>query len=501
MSKSKNPSYAKELDEIELIKWLKSHYSKIAFMNAHKNLKYEAHERTDRLHAAIRNLQEQKLSEQPEYVMEVWRFLFGKAIVYLKYRDTREMIHDDEDYGVETLYEFFKTFKEFQPLLYGASEARYRDHITHMLTVFLIGEYLIHESIKFNSIDVGVGNFPINIDNDEKEAMWCIIALTHDLGIPLEKIPDINKKIREMLTQFEILNIEEISYPLICLPVDELGIRLISSDICKVSTVEDNILSKEESTNGIDETHDQTTKLNQDVENERYLTHIQSKYLTKFSEAFVKRDHGILGCLVLLRNLVYFLETDFSIDAYKPMKVEDAKQFLIRRNILRTIASHNNDNIYYESVLDFSFLLLLFDEVHEWARPRFLSMIEQKGLTTYVTLKKLTPKNVHYLVEFKSEKDDVLDTKRIKTFQLEILQYFIRKCNKYLRVLRSAVKDTSKMRLTLEVLDSVTPTQKTYKYVHSNPQNVTMLVDSKRYTLKKLNDLAEHQKNDLAPLL
>src|SRR4030042_333324 len=181
MTNIKIPSYAKnKLDEKPLIHWLKTHYLKITFMKKLPDLKYEAHERTTKLHEAIIKLDEnRKLSEQPEEVMAVWRYLVGKAIVYLKYRDNREHIHDDEDYGVETLFEFYKKFREFQPLLYGASEARYRDHIMHMLTVFLIGEYLIRSSVMFNTIDVGDIHLSKKIDKDEKEAMWCVISLTH----------------------------------------------------------------------------------------------------------------------------------------------------------------------------------------------------------------------------------------------------------------------------------------------------------------------------------
>ena len=264
----------------------------------------------------------------------MWRNLFGKAIVYLKSKDGREEYHDDEDYGVDKLNKFFETFSQFEPLLYGAEE-RYRDHMKHVLSVFLIGEFLIRNTIGFGNINIGDSDFPIGtISADEKEAMWCVMSLAHDLGIPLEKIPRINEKVEKMLTQFGIIGAQGISYPYICSPMDEFTIRFISSDLRKLDSTKAEL---------------------------KFLTHTQSKYFLKFSGSYERRNHGIISCLVLMKNLVFFLETDCSLDDRKPLDLEDAKQFLIRRSILRAIASHSNNDIYYLKVNDFAFLLSIFD--------------------------------------------------------------------------------------------------------------------------------------------
>ncbi len=73
------------------------------------------------------------------------------------------------------------------------------------------------------------------------------------------------------------------------------------------------------------------------VSDKRYLTHLQTKYFLKFSEAYETRNHGITSCLVLMKNLVFFLETDSTLDTQKPLEPIDAKQFLIRRNILQEL--------------------------------------------------------------------------------------------------------------------------------------------------------------------
>ncbi|MDD5702240.1 MAG: hypothetical protein PHU23_09355, partial [Dehalococcoidales bacterium] len=133
------------LDDYGLINWFKNNYQDIVFIN--EKLPFEAHDRTKELLNSIGKLRTSPLYEQKDEVAAIWRNLLGKAIVYLKSKDEREEFHDDEDIGVEKLTEFFDRFREFEPLLYGASAERYRDHMAHMLCVFLTGEYLIRKAI------------------------------------------------------------------------------------------------------------------------------------------------------------------------------------------------------------------------------------------------------------------------------------------------------------------------------------------------------------------
>ena len=94
------------LNDKALISWLKENHHEIKFI---EKLPYEAYERTEKLLSAIDKLNpNEDLIKQPKLVADVWRNLLGKAIVYLKYKDDREKYHDDEDYGVEKLDEFFK---------------------------------------------------------------------------------------------------------------------------------------------------------------------------------------------------------------------------------------------------------------------------------------------------------------------------------------------------------------------------------------------------------
>ncbi len=451
-----------QLNDLTLIEWLKKNHRGIAFT---AQLPYEAHGRGQKLVTAIDKLDsDKKLVNQPGVVAEIWRHLIGKAIVYLKSEDRREEYHDDEDYGVEKLDEFFRTFREFESLLYGAEKVRYRDHIAHMLTVFLIGELLINETIGFDKIDVSDKDFPEGkiISDHEKEAMWCIISLTHDLGIALERIVDISPKAKEMLAKFGIINMQELSYPFLFLPLHDFTLKFISSELQPLA----------------------------DGNEKRFIPHIQSKYFLKFAEAYESRDHGIISCLVLMKNLVYFLETDYSLDLFEPLKLDDARHFLIRNTILRSIAAHNNENIYYLTLPQFPFLLTIFDELHEWGRPRLIEMFEKEGPETIVTVENLNETAISYKFALKPRL--TLDDREKKRVGKEIHEHFIRKCEKIKRILRSAVggKDRNLI-LTFELSDELEAKFIRYKIVHEKPDNVKIFKNNKE--ISWLDLLAEDQ--------
>lgn len=81
--------------------------------------------------------------------------------------------------------------------------------------------------------------------------------------------------------------------------------------------------------------------------------------------------------------LLYFLESDYSINEDYEFKHEDARQFYIRREILRAIASHTCADIYQLDALNFSFLLIVADDSQEWGRKSISELYTQKEISTY----------------------------------------------------------------------------------------------------------------------
>jgi len=315
---------------------------------------------------------------------DLWRNLLIDSICILKINDNREKIYNDSkenlqlfidnfenirktsSYGIDEIGMYFDDFIEFESVLYG-TDKHYRDHVKHVLQVWAIGIGLINSNeiifkdgyiVKNNKdfhfqIDVeeelkSVSEGDINtinfikkqpyISKSELWAMWTIIALCHDLGYPIEKTSEINKQAKKIISHFGNMNFSELNY---------------SFDIFNSFLVDKflNIISSK-------------AKLNSQK------TSIQTKYRDKISKSLEDYKHGVFSSLLIFKNLTYFLETDYST-THENLSDEDLRQFHIRKEILRSIASHTCPKVYHLELNTLSFLLILCDELQEWNRPKF----------------------------------------------------------------------------------------------------------------------------------
>ena len=533
------------IEDKTLIDWFKDNYEKITFINIKPE--YERIERSSRLKESITDLiKDKKFFEQKEKLISIWKDLVANAIIFLKSKDDRECFHDDGDYGIEDLGEFFDRYCEFEKLLYGSGEY-YRDHVSHVFKVFLLGEKLVRDHLGgFSSIDVmdhklelclfrwekipgddnarllrylqneyGIGwgkdaeiskssddkticikkdensakimfdeinkkatlelsdgviyDLKVKTENDErkiiksklitaeeKEAMWCIASLTHDLGYPTEVVHKIHDQLKDMLSVF---NIKDVSYILSqqSQSFNDFIIRLISSDL---------------------------TLCDEKDGSSYYTTHTQAKYYFKYSRSIEKWNHGVESCVVLMKSLVYFLETDFSIDRRRSMKIDDAQQFLIRQRILRSIASHNCDFIYHLK-LDLSFLLRIIDEMQEWDRPKLADLFMKTPATEFKIIE-FKKDNIEYSINFRYDGD--FESEDLMEFHADVKEYFRRKINTYIMILRSAVDGKQrKFVLTFKVVAAARSKENTYKFIHKNPQEITCELDGNTIKLADLD--------------
>lgn len=457
----------------DLIVWLKGNYQDIEFISHAPS--YQRVDRKKRLSEYITNLKtDKKLYEQKDLLIEIWKDLVAMAVIYLKSKDERECFNDDGDYGIDQLGVFFQEYCNFEKVLYGNGDY-YRDHVSHVFKVFLLGEKLVNENLTdFSSIEVMDSKLLLDylkqdsgendtdyqkrtqtklITADEKEAMWCIVSLTHDLGYPTEVVNDIHDNLKNMLA---IFNIQDVSYILSqqSQMFNDSIVKLISSDLKIVKNDRE----------GADED-----------EPPEYITHTQAKYYFKYSRSIENWDHGVESCIVLVKSLVYFLETDYSIDERKTMDIDDARQFLIRQRILRAIASHNCDFIYHLK-LDLSFLLKIIDEMQEWGRPS-LSDLFIKTSNSSFSIDKFTKNEIEYTILFSGDTlSEAVDREQLHN---NIKHYFKRCADKYIMILRSAVdgkeRSDNKLILTLNVVDE-TEKEIKYKFIHPNPKDIKLYV-------------------------
>lgn len=300
-------------------------------------------------------------------IKDIWKLVIQKSIKCLRYFDSREPYLENQSkhpvaYGVDELSEYFDKYIKFESMLYGGGKY-YRDHVIHVFRVWLLGleclleddgNYLkrieIHQDIKVNSL--------------EKISIWSMIALTHDLGYPLEKAQGIIEQTKDMMKSF-ISNpsvLMDLSFNGIQNNMNDFVVRFMSSKMNEV----DNKCPKEETTTNV---------------KKKFVARLQPKYYFKFQKSLEGYNHGILSAIIIYKLLRYFLESDFNINEDYQFDEEESRQFYIRREILRTIASHTCHDIYHLDMLSFAFLLIVVDDAQEWGRKRISELYVNKDST------------------------------------------------------------------------------------------------------------------------
>ena len=330
----------------------------------------------------------QELISQGDTLKALWPAILTDALQGLKRHDRREW-HSDagidfesffnrESLGMERLTKVLDAFRQFEGLMYGARPERYRDHVAHTFRVWAIGHGLLQELLG--------GRFAVGeplgtaIREQEWACVWAIAALCHDIGYPLTALDQINEKTGEALGPQGLYPAGNLRYAFSARvrPLHDTFLRLMSSKLVCAPP-------------GVRRSH------------KPYATHLQNKYYLKFVNSFDSLDHGVVSALVVGKSLVYFLESDFCQDSHDALSTEDARQFLIRREILRAIAAHTCPEIYHLRFDTLSFLLFIVDELQCWGRPTLEQMrsgFESSG-DDRVGIRRFEPDHIHIAVHAK----------------------------------------------------------------------------------------------------
>jgi hypothetical protein len=392
------------------------------------------------------------------------KHLSGKEIIYNKITET--------SLGVYNLKKYFKAFVDFERLLYGAEEF-YRDHVYHIIRVWLIGQLLIKQGITDGFLIeipedkehlVKDAQLPRSHKNSntlyigEEDAIWCLIALNHDLGYPLSKVEEINSSLKRMLKYFAKTGLEEFSFSF---PQQN---QFINDSILKY--ISSKIYSDRKRRHEFD-------------------THIQAKYYLKFSRSFELFHHGLISCIVLVKNLIYFMETNFDHNPSTNLgDAGEARQFVIRREILRAIATHTCPEIYHLKPNTFSFLLLIADEMQFWGRPTFESLALGRNENSEVILTEFSKDRVSFEIKCDPQPDHKPDS---------LMGYFLAKAGFFKKILRVAV-DTNVRQFTLEF--SITDGMGTkYKFISKPQERPQMLLNGAPIDYKPMEKLVSLHKD------
>lgn len=356
--------------------------------------------------------------EVNDEIDELWNLLIEKSVICLRFFDKREpfMVNGKEQYvyGMKKLKKYHEDYTDFEGMLYG-SDSYYRDHVFHVIRVWLLGLYLIlnknthvtgtgkrlideirfegepnddikeikdkdfgklngklksgdcsivrknkkfyklHKRVDTEDEEYILSNpntFSSEINILEKISMWTIMSLCHDLGYPLEKSKNVLAKTEKMMEAF-------VSNPHIERNLKFDGTRDLNNiEIITFASKKMKFISKKKSKKA------------------KYKASIQDKYKFKYKLSLEDFSHGMISAIIIYKMLIYFIETDNNPDASYIFDNEDARQFYIRRDILRAIASHTCENIYHINVETFPMILFVCDELQEWGRKSWKSMYQ-----------------------------------------------------------------------------------------------------------------------------
>ncbi len=385
-------------------------------------------EKSVRFLKILRDLEKEDLSEKQrtkrlidlsEITTKLWGSMLKDALDSLD--DADDYPHSDTISGVVRLKRYISKFKGFEMLLYG-SDKWYRDTIYHQLWFYFVGEYLFSSegfdimAKLLESKNKGWYCEPpdevIKISKEgARHASFCVIALCHDLGKPLQKFHSINKAISIMLEEYKFLHFTpfKVEFPITYQPMlnflverlGQIGIpdrdgdestdkgRLIlkkKKDICpKVNVKKKNVQEKEET---------YFVKMKDYMFNQ---PHMQAIYSTALAEL----DHGLLSCLLLMESFRRFKGGD----PYHNWKMECEskwiqKSYMTSQYILKPIAYHSMDSTQVNDIYLSYFWVFLIDDLIEAYRPTRAGKDFISQSMCKVRIKEASMKKIHLNFEF-----------------------------------------------------------------------------------------------------
>lgn len=270
--------------------------------------------------------------------------------------------------GRSELFKFLDSAINFEDLLYGL-EDYYRDHTLHSLWVYLIGEFILREMLPevrdelnwyfYNDIerDLAIKASKVRTSakkheklirkdiDEQRDAIWCLTALCHDLGYSLSKLDALNKKARDVLKFFSISQFKQIGY---ALDIEHQYatsqfLELMAADVRIVPTADKN---------------DFVTKCYRD----------DSTYW-QLCRALERREHGILSAYLIYKVLDVFGDSWLRGPGEEwGLGDEEIVDNIIRGDILFAIAQHSFEYAHVREMGGLAELLILADEVEEFSR-------------------------------------------------------------------------------------------------------------------------------------
>ncbi len=376
----------------------------IAFLDGREDFKERIKENITKLRVA------EDMHDKIQVAKDLWKVLFTASMSYI----------DSDMRGYDELFAYFDEYVNFEELIF-ASDSFYRDHTLHCLWVYFLGEYLTKNeefSELFNKLDLQYHTLAnlvsaiekssiADIFNDVikfghtvnvllyKDSIWCITALTHDLGYPIKKVYKINNCIGKVLPYFSLENYNEFNFNYS--PTQqhfvENFIKLMTMNITfgsegnkRMEELGDKIFARGIDNNilGINEseitnlTSEDREYLKDSLKFKCTIRENLTKRLQYFND-FEQYQHGIMSAFLLMKTVKSFSNINFMYSDNLNSQLEDldVKALLTRMQILSAVSEHTNEANQITGITSVSDMLILIDELEEFSRISRANMNRQ----------------------------------------------------------------------------------------------------------------------------
>lgn len=416
----------------------------------------EAGEVKERIKANVEKLKDAgDMHDKIQIAKDLWKALFEASMSYI----------DPDRRGYDELFKYFDEYVNFEELIF-ASDSFYRDHTLHCLWVYFLGEYLtktdkykglfsnvnaqMHSVVNLGKVlkdSVLAPSFEKVISFASKfdvfnydDSIWCISALTHDLGYPIKKINKINRCISKVLPYFALENYNEFNfnYSSSQQKYIEAFIKLMTMTIA-VSSIETNsiepllekifIVNEEQAFIGLDEkvvanlSKEEVSLLTNELQFRPLIQESISLKLQYLND-FEQYQHGIMSAFLLMKTIKSFSNTTFIYvdNANVDLSSIDFKSFYTKKSILNAVSDHTNESRQIRGLYDVSDVLILIDELEEFSRISRANMNRQ-------FVEEFCKSNIYY-EEGVLNIDFIFDNENIKNLDPE--RAFKGRCNRFL---------------------------------------------------------------------
>jgi len=285
--------------------------------------------------------------EKVEAAKLLWRQFFSLA-----FRSISNNVR-----GQDQLFAYYDELCTYENLLFAIDE-NHRDHVIHVIWVMLLGYFLqtnfppftpLLESYKFCSDDLKDPPMIKLFETYNKRltehvnSIWCLAALTHDLGYPIQKTRTANGKMAKMVSNFGILEGTNFNYTFG--PVHETAISTLLNILSTQFVMKDNEVSM----------------------------HYSPGMRLEFAQSLEQLDHGIMSAYLLMAKLDWICEA-LSIDSTMPVTrpkvpiVDILVGRILLSEWLEVIAAHTSRFRYWRHLQSLGFHLFLCDQLEEFSR-------------------------------------------------------------------------------------------------------------------------------------